>query len=222
MRDLTKLTEYELLDQIVDPDASVAEMAFVELHSRHLGFMANVARNLAYQKYPRQGEEVAEDILGNSVEKMLMNIRGFRKQHGVTPPKQRNHVRTWLYKIVERSFIDYIRQGIETVAYEDVMEINNVPDMVGTARPVLSVLNKDRIAEIHEAALELSEKEQFILMGFVRYGKIEDSGNWVLDQEAMESLCAKYNLKPNTVYQAKRRILEKIKRIIQKRRHETK
>lgn len=218
MEDLTKFTDYELLDRIIDADVSVAEKAFAIFHARHLGFMASVARKFAYKKFPRESEEVANDILGDAIEKVIRNLKAFRKHHGLSPNDQSKHLRTWLYRIIERSFLDRIREGNDVIDYEELsVAVGSDPAAVGTVWPTLSKLNKKRIEEIQTAAMELSDKDQFILRAFLRYGRIEESGNWVLEQEAMESLCKKLNVRPNSINQAKKRIIEKLRIIIQKR-----
>lgn len=213
MENLSNTPDYELLDRFLDVSNPDAERAYTELYNRHSGFMLNVAMKLAYDRFPRQGRETAEDIFGESLEKWFKNRNKFKKAHALSPQKQRNHLRTWLYRIVERVFIDYVKKQFDTVELEDaeleILGLHEDNDLV--VHQKLSPRREKLMLAIQSAAAELSERESEVLRAFVRYGTFDDHGNWILDPQIMDVLCKRYILKPNSVNQLRKRTIEKIK-----------
>jgi RNA polymerase sigma factor (sigma-70 family) len=212
MRNFDGASDYELLNTFLDQTDPDAKSAFNSFYNRHSSYMFNLAQGFGYSKYPRQAKEVSQDIFGNAIEKFLKNVHKFRQTPALNPDKQKKHVRTWLYRILEREFFDYLKKhdpGVSEI--EELSETIHLKPEV--EKDTVTVRQKEitKLEAIYVEAKKLSAKEQDILSQYTRYGTFDVNESWVLPPDILSALAAKYEVQPNSIQKIKQRIIEKIK-----------
>lgn len=212
----------DIIDVLKDRCHIYHRDAFTELYHRYSSIILKTARKKTYSYDFDDAEQLAQDISQDVLLKIIEKIADFDFPIDTpdTPESYNIKFVGWILQIVNTAFFDVVRTNKKImeaahleVEYADAVHSNLEFEEDESSDEDDEAIENIQFERLNEAISSLKDSEKEIIMFYRDYGRIE-GGKWILDMDKKEILMEKYSLKSNSLDQKKKRIVEKIKKIV--------
>lgn len=192
-----------------------SESAFNEFFLRYKNFLLRACKKSCASF--DSSEMLADDIFQNTLLKVLNKANTFKSKSEEGDSKNISiEIKAWLSRIAYHELINFLRKNPDEKALSNPFREKSL-DFAG-AQDDSSEEEKENIKPeklfqkniLDTALASLTEREKYILMAYMQYFEASQPLKHLPD-EVMQSICMKFDLKPDNVRQIKGRAMKKLK-----------
>lgn len=193
-----------LIMSMKDDDKQQAEKAYNEFHNRYSKYLYGIITSAAKKfKNTYDYEELAANILQNTLLIIWEKADTFIKIEDVTIEKKESRVKVWLGKIAQNEMYKLLREyEADKITYDTelINEINLNDEPISVSKPKFEKVLLDR------ALNSLKEREKEILLAYYQYSEKDKN----MPSEALDNLCRIFDTTRDNLRQIKKRALDKV------------